>query len=188
MSRREYRPPREGEKLGMINGWPDSRGLPTMRVVCEGRRDKGTAHPEYVVATFHAQPFDPNKGECGNWFWDSDVAVGGEARHDTTRLRESKAKRAVTEAEEERGWRPGLTEVTPKHYVGMTQSGNTMHLWCSRCKADLRIKEADLQEALDTVYLRGEVLPHDMAELANLAGRKLPLPALIALRTRPKST
>lgn len=186
--RREYRPPREGDPVGMINGWPDSRGLPTMRVVCEGRRDKGTGHKEYVVATFNAQPFDPSKGECGNWFWDSDAAVGGEARHDTTRLREQKAKRLVTEAEEARGWRPGLTEVEPKHHVGTTQSGGTLHLLCRRCGLDLRIKEAHLQEALDTVYLAGEGLPHDMAELAHLAGRKLPLPALIALRTRPRST
>jgi hypothetical protein len=188
MSKREYRPPREGDAVGMVNGWPDSRGLPTVRVVCEGWRDKGTAHKETVVATFWCFPFDPSKGECGNWFWDSDAAVGGEARHSTTRLREKKAKRRATEAEKAAGWRWEYVEATPKHHVGTTQTGGTLHLTCDRCPSDLHLKEASLQAALDAVLLAGvEDVGEDMAELLLLGARKLPLPALILLQTKPKS-
>lgn len=188
MSKREYRPPREGfDRVQMINGWPDHRGVPTVRVVCEGWRDKGSAHKETVVATFWAMPFDPSKGECGNWIWDSDVAVGGEARHATTRLREEKAKRRVTAEEVERGWRPGYTEVQPKHHVGMTQTGGTMHLKCPRCTSDLRLKEATLQEALDRALLADVAdVGEGMETLLRLGARKLPLPALILWQTKPK--
>ena len=197
MSKREYKPPREGDRVGMINGWPDSRGLPTIRVVCEGRRDKGTEHKETVVATFQCHPFDPSKGECGNWFWDSEAAVGGEKRHATTRLREVKAKRFVTPEEEAAGWRPGLAEVMPKRTVGMTGTGCMLHLQCPRnvrapratfalCTSDLRLKEGRLQQILDDVLLAGAGLEPDMAALQQLAPRKISLPALIALQTKPK--
>jgi hypothetical protein len=187
MSKREYRPPRPGDKVGDINGWPDSRGLPTVRVICEGRRDKGTAHKETVLYTFQCFPFDPSKGECGNWFWDEGVATGGGARHATTRLREDKAKRKVTEAEEEHGFRPGYVEVGPRHSPGVMQSGGTMRLKCIRCPSDLHLKEARLQEVLDMVLLAGvEDVGEDMAALLAVGPRKLPLPALILLETKPK--
>lgn len=187
---REHRPPREGlDKVGYINGWPDSRGLPTIRVVCEGRRDKGTEHPETVVATFQCFPFDPSKGECGNWFWDANVATGGGKRHATTRIREEqdKARRRVTPEEEARGWRPGWVEVAPKLDVGMTQTGGTLHLQCPRCSSDLRLKEAKLQGVLDAVIVAGAGLDADMTQLLHVGARKLSLPALIALQTKPKS-
>jgi hypothetical protein len=187
MSKREHRPPREGDRVGMINGWPDSRGLPTVRVVCEGWPKKGTTHKETVIATFQCQPFDPAKGECGHWFWDEGAATGGGARHATTRLREDKAKRKVTKAEEDAGWRPGYVEVGPKHYVGTMQTGGTMHLRCPRCTSDLRLKEVTLQELLDRVLLAGvETVGADMAPLLAVGARKLPLPALISLQTKPK--
>lgn len=187
MTKREYRPAGQGYPVQMIDGWPDHRGVPVVRVVCEGWRDKGTEHDEWVVATFWAMPFDPSKGECGNWVWDSDVAVGGEARHATTRLRERKAKRRVTPEEVDRGARPGSVEVGPKHHVGMTQTGGTIHLKCRRCTSDLRIKEAHLQELLDKTLLAELAPDADLEALQRIGARKLPLPALILLKTKPKS-
>lgn len=188
MSKREYRPKREHEPVGMIDGWPDHRGLPTVRVVCEGWPSKGTAHKETVVATFQCLPFDPSKGECGNWFWDQSVATGGGARHATTRLREDKSKRRVTDEEEERGWRPGFVEVGPKRFVASPDSRITVHLDCPRCSSDLHIKDAALQDVLDRmVTTTADDVGAELAPILHLGARKLPLPALIALQTQPKS-
>lgn len=188
MSKREYRPPRPGDKVGDINGWPDSRGLPTVRVVCEGWRAKGSEHKETVLATFQCYPFDPNKGECGAWFQDNDVAVGGGPRHDTTRLREEKAKRKATAEDRAAGWRWDSIEVTPKHHVGnMDDLSSTAHLKCDRCSSsDLHIKVEALQAALDKVLLAGDQLDDDMAELLRVGVRKLPLMALILMQTKPR--
>ncbi len=183
--KREYRPPGEsGYPVGMINGWPDSRGLPTVKVVCEGRRDKGTEHAETVVATFACFPFDPSKGERGLWHWDQNVAVGGARRHATTRLREDRAKRAATEAERAGGWPWATVEASPKLYVGGMEDGQTLHLKCTRCPCDLRLKKESLQVVLDGVVLGS--LDDEAAELLHLAARKVSLPALIAVQTKPK--
>ncbi len=187
--KREYRPPRSGpegrDEVGYINGWPDNRGLPTIRVVCEGRRDRGTAHKELVIATFQCLPFDPATA-CGNWFWDMGVAVGGGPRDPVNRVRAEPARRLVTKHEEEAGWRPGWTEVTPKRHIGTMATGGTLRLTCPGCPADLPIKEATLQATLDAVLLAGEGLDEEAAELLRAAGRKLPLVGLIARQTKPK--
>lgn len=185
MSRREYRPPREEGELGLIDGWPDVRGLPTIRIVCEGRPETGRAHPETVVGTYKCHPFDPTKGERGEWFWDEDVATGGGARHPTTRARERKHKRKVTAAEEEQGWRPGYTDL-PKRSDGFIKADGTVRLKCPRCRCDLPLKEPALQETLNGFLLADEKAAGEMAELLHIAPRKISLLALIRLRTTPK--
>ncbi|MCU1692978.1 MAG: hypothetical protein JWM64_2069 [Frankiales bacterium] len=197
MPKDEYRAPRVmqpmgtdpgwTEKVGLLNGNPDHRGNPTVRVVCEGRHDKGTHHKETVVATFYALPFDAAGGECGNWIWDSDASVGGGKRHHGTRMRGQKARRKTTEAEKDAGYRWDHIEVDPKVYVGMTGTGNTLHLYCPRCPLDLHLKEGALQECLDEFVAAEGRLQGDMAELQKAAGRKLPLVGLIARQTKPKT-
>ncbi len=182
---RDHTPPRPGDKLWDINGYPDNRGLPTVRVVCEGRRDRGTGHEECVIATFGCGPFDP-RAECGNWFWDSDAAVGGGPRHPTTRLREDKSTRLATQAEKDAGWRWDVVEVEPKAHVGTLHTGGILHLACPRCSLDLRLREAALREYLDAVMKAELDLDDEAVALLQAAGRKLPLLGLIARQTKPK--
>jgi hypothetical protein len=169
-----------------INGQPDNRGLPTVRVVCAGRPEKATTHKLLDVAVFSTRPFDPDLGEWANWFWNRDLAVGGGRIHSTTRIREDLAKRQVTDAEVEAGWRPGLTEVTPKRHVGSADIGSTLHLKCAKCPNEGRMRAEFVTRVLDMFVVAPESVPAHLAPFLLLARRQVTLNALILLNTRPE--
>lgn len=139
----------EAERRGipLVNGWPDMRQTPLIKVTCVNGR-----HGYRQIAVWRSLGWDPSRGECGNWWWDGSLAVGGDKLDRVHGEPRKPAKRRVTEEEVDRGYRPGYVEREPKRQVASAFAEAPVHLTCA-CGLSVRVKGAKWQWLLDDLWL-----------------------------------